>query len=185
LVRLSSRSQWDVPIRLPDGRVVHLLCGTATDPAATSDHVPADLAARRNHDEIRFWSDYLADAPYIVDDADQPGGLPPNADFVLLAHLAIDPEAGPRFRQPLADVLLPSPELARHDAPTSTTAITGLPDTATTVSGRRTHYILPSPGMGQVRSGIWRHGWTGSDAPSTAFPVWAELRLPERRPDPN
>ena len=55
---LSSKSHWDVPVRI--GRVtLHLLASHPTPPAFDGAE---DRNGRRNHDEIRFWNDYLTPA---------------------------------------------------------------------------------------------------------------------------
>ena len=52
---LSSKSHWDVPVRI-GSTTLHLLASHPTPPAFDG---PEDRNGRRNHDEIRFWSDYL------------------------------------------------------------------------------------------------------------------------------
>ncbi|MFD0852566.1 endonuclease/exonuclease/phosphatase family protein, partial [Actinomadura adrarensis] len=54
-LRLSSKSHWDVPVRI--GRdTVHFLVSHPTPP--TFDGAE-DRNGRRNHDEIRLWADYV------------------------------------------------------------------------------------------------------------------------------
>ncbi|MBZ0171700.1 MAG: endonuclease/exonuclease/phosphatase family protein, partial [Phycisphaerales bacterium] len=84
LFRLSSKSHWDVPVALPNGEVVHFLCSHPTPPAFDG---PEARNKKRNHDEIRFWADYVDNAAYITDDKKQPGGLPAGAHFVILGDL--------------------------------------------------------------------------------------------------
>jgi endonuclease/exonuclease/phosphatase family metal-dependent hydrolase len=90
--RLSSKSHWDVPVRVND-RVVHVLASHPTPPVFDG---PEDRNGCRNHDEIRFWVDYLSPdrACFIVDDNGRSGGLPEGADFVLLGDLNADPFDG-------------------------------------------------------------------------------------------
>lgn len=76
VLRLSSKSHWDLPIRVGD-RTVHFLTSHPTPP--TFDGVE-DRNGRRNHDEIRFWADYVggpATGGYIYDDEGRRGGLEP------------------------------------------------------------------------------------------------------------
>ncbi|MBX2822757.1 MAG: endonuclease/exonuclease/phosphatase family protein, partial [Rhodothermaceae bacterium] len=87
--RLSSKSHWDVPVRLPDGQVIHFLASHPTPPAFDGEE---GRNKRRNHDEIRFWADYLDNAPYVVDDNGQRGGLQDGAAFVILGDLNADPD---------------------------------------------------------------------------------------------
>lgn len=56
VMRLSSKSHWDVPIILPDGRFFHLLASHPTPPVFDG---PEDRNGLRNDDEIRFWDLYL------------------------------------------------------------------------------------------------------------------------------
>jgi hypothetical protein len=56
-LRLSSKSHWDVPVRI-NGATVHVLASHPTPPVFDG---PEDRNGRRNHDEIRFWADYLSD----------------------------------------------------------------------------------------------------------------------------
>jgi hypothetical protein len=93
VLRLSSSSHWDVPVRV-DGRTVHVL---AAHPAAPALDGAEKRNVRRNHDEIRLLSDYVAggkSARYIRDDAGKRGGLPKGAEFVVLGDLNADPQHG-------------------------------------------------------------------------------------------
>lgn len=103
-VRLSSKSHWDVPIGLPERQRLHLLCSHPTPPVFDG---PEDRNGRRNHDEIRFWVDYLTPgtAGWIVDDAGAYGGLPPDAHFVLLGDLNCDPVDGDGLHDALRRLL--------------------------------------------------------------------------------
>jgi hypothetical protein len=91
--RLSSKSHWDVPIKV--GRdTVHFLVSHPTPP--TFDGVE-DRNGKRNHDEIRFWADYVsgpARGGYIYDDEGQYGGLRPGSSFVIAGDQNADPEDG-------------------------------------------------------------------------------------------
>lgn len=102
-LRLSSKSHWDVPIGVGK-QVVHVLCCHPTPPVFDG---PEDSNGCRNHDEIRFWVDYLtpgADA-WIVDDAGRGGGLPAGEPFVLLGDLNCDPQDGDGRRAALSALL--------------------------------------------------------------------------------
>ena len=92
--RLSSKSHWDVPIRI--GReTVHFLVSHPTPPVFDG---PEDRNGTRNHDEIRFWADYVGPnksrAAYIYDDEDVTGGLPANEKFVIAGDMNSDPLDG-------------------------------------------------------------------------------------------
>jgi endonuclease/exonuclease/phosphatase family metal-dependent hydrolase len=101
-LRLSSKSHWDVPIGI-GGRKVHALCSHPTPPVFDG---PEDRNGRRNHDEIRFWVDYLTPerAAWIVDDRGTNGGLG-DADFVVLGDLNCDPVDGDARREALQQLL--------------------------------------------------------------------------------
>ena len=90
ILRLSSKSHWDVPVVFGD-RTVHLLASHPTPPVFDGKE---DRNGRRNADEIRFWADYISGAEYFVDDAGSPGGLPSGARFVIAGDLNADPVDG-------------------------------------------------------------------------------------------
>lgn len=81
-IRLSSKSHWDIPINV-NGKTVHVLASHPTPPVFDG---PEDRNGKRNHDEIRFWFDYIngEQAHYIYDDLGKKGGLSPHQTFVLL-----------------------------------------------------------------------------------------------------
>jgi endonuclease/exonuclease/phosphatase family metal-dependent hydrolase len=111
-LRLSSKSHWDVPIgigRVEDGLVLHALCSHPTPPAFDG---PEDRNGCRNHDEIRFWVDYLTPgkADWIVDDAGRAGGLAVGERFVVLGDLNCDPVDGDS-RQEAIRALLTHPRV--------------------------------------------------------------------------
>lgn len=91
-LRLSSKSHWDLPIRTDRG-LIHFLVCHPTPPAFDG---PEDRNGCRNHDEIRFWADYIdpAKAKYIYDDKGQRGGLKPGQSFVIAGDLNADPVDG-------------------------------------------------------------------------------------------
>ncbi|MBL8965017.1 MAG: endonuclease/exonuclease/phosphatase family protein [Phycisphaeraceae bacterium] len=180
-VRLSSKSHWDVPVRLPNGAEVHFLCSHPTPPVFDG---PENRNGRRNHDEIRFWADYIENASYIVDDQNNPGGLDKRAHFVILGDLNADPEKGDSFKNPIATALFTSRRLHADQPPTSDLEIQGLSPSDTALFKLRVDYVLPSRTLGIVRSGVWRHApvdpLTGRPAPfpSDHFPVWMEIMVP-------
>jgi hypothetical protein len=91
--RLSSKSHWDVPVRV--GRhAVHFLTAHPTPPVFDG---PEDRNGRRNHDEIRLWADYLLPgrhSSYIYDDQGRRGGLRPGSFFVIAGDYNSDPFDG-------------------------------------------------------------------------------------------
>jgi hypothetical protein len=91
--RLSSKSHWDLPVRIDD-EVVHLLASHPTPPVFDG---PEDRNGTRNFDEIRFWADYVTGgrtSRYIYDDDGRVGGLPRGASFVIVGDQNSDPLDG-------------------------------------------------------------------------------------------
>ena len=103
ILRLSSKSHWDVPIRIGD-HVVHVLASHPTPPAFDGRE---DRNGRRNHDEIRFWADYVdpARSGYIHDDAGRAGGLAAGGRFVILGDLNADPADGSNVKGTIGQLL--------------------------------------------------------------------------------
>ncbi|GAB2680278.1 endonuclease/exonuclease/phosphatase family protein [Barrientosiimonas humi] len=92
-VRLSSKSHWDVPVRV-GRRTVHVLASHPTPPVFDG---PEDRNGLRNADEIRLWADYVSGpsrSRYIYDDAGQRGGLKPGSRFVIAGDQNSDPYDG-------------------------------------------------------------------------------------------
>ena len=108
-VRLSSKSHWDVPIRVGK-RTVHFLVSHPTPPTFDG---PEDRNGTRNHDEIRFWADYVAGERYPYDDRGHRGGLARGASFVIAGDQNSDPRDGDSVPGAIQQ-LLDSPKL--HDA---------------------------------------------------------------------
>jgi len=177
VVRLSSKSHWDVPVMVPGGGVLHVLCSHPTPPAFDG---PEKRNARRNHDEIRLWADYIAGEPYLVDDSDTPGGLVEGSWFVILGDLNADPTKGESFKDPVGTLLLANPRINPSCTPMADVEVPGLEPADTAAFRMRVDYVLPSRQIEIARCGIWRRapGPAGTPFPSDHFPVWAELVLP-------
>lgn len=81
-LRLSSKSHWDIPINI-NGKDIHILASHPTPPVFDG---PENRNGKRNHDEIRFWKDYIEgeQANYIYDDKGNKGGLSTNETFIVL-----------------------------------------------------------------------------------------------------
>ena len=92
VLRLSSKNHWDVPITI-SRQTIHFLVSHPTPPVFDGLE---DRNGRRNHDEIRFWADYIdpARSGYICDDAGQQGGLASGSHFVIAGDLNADPHDG-------------------------------------------------------------------------------------------
>ncbi|MEO7268464.1 MAG: endonuclease/exonuclease/phosphatase family protein [Knoellia sp.] len=95
IFRLSSKSHWDVPVTVGK-RTVHVLAAHPTPPSFDG---PEDRNGRRNHDEIRFWADYITpgQGDYIYDDEGARGGLNPSSSFVILGDYNADPLDGDSY----------------------------------------------------------------------------------------
>jgi hypothetical protein len=118
--RLSSKSHWDVPIDV-GGRTLRLLAAHPTPPVFDGRE---DRNGRRNHDEIRFWADYVdpARSSYIRDDLGRTGGLPVDVAFVIVGDMNADPFDGDSTGQPVKQ-LLNHPLIRAEPAPMSRGAV--------------------------------------------------------------
>lgn len=130
-LRLSSKSHWDVPVRIGE-KLLHVLAAHPTPPSFDG---PEDRNGRRNSDEIRLWADYITAGPtsqWIVDDAGVRGGLAPAERFVILGDFNSDPVDGdswpgaidqllhhPRVRdtQPMSDGAAEKSAVSRRGSP--------------------------------------------------------------------
>ena len=176
-MRLSSKSHWDVPVMLPDSSVVHILASHPTPPGFDG---PEDRNGLRNYDEIRFWADYLDQAPYIYDDSTQTGGLSSDAHFVLMGDQNADPNGGGSVDGAIEQVL----DHVRINAVTPMATPEGqraFPDLSpghTAEWERRVDYVLPARSLDVEDSGIWRPLDPGAVRASDHFPVWIDIRPP-------
>ena len=94
--RLSSKSHWDVPIKIGD-KTIHFLTAHPTPPVF--DNLE-DRNGRRNHDEIRMFADFVTPgkAAYIYDDNGKKGGLEPGAHFVIAGDMNADESDGDSYQ---------------------------------------------------------------------------------------
>ena len=166
--RLSSKSHWDVPIKVPGRKPVHFLVSHPTPPTFDG---PEDRNGTRNHDEIRFWADYVSGgrgASYIYDDAGETGGLGRGQDFVIAGDQNADPFDGDSVDRAIQQ-LLDHPRI-QDPHPTSAGAVEATQrdgganlthrgpaaeDTAdfadTTPGNLRADYVLPSERLDDPR----------------------------------
>jgi hypothetical protein len=186
VMRLSSKSHWDVPLKI-DRRILHVLASHPTPPAFDGSE---DRNGKRNHDEIRFWKDYL-DQPIapemstmdsLRDDRGERGGIRSSDPFVIVGDLNADPHDGnsvPGAIQQLLDhprvnaTIIPrsagGAEASQRDGghntshkspPDEDTADFG--DAGNAPGNLRCDYVLPSKDLTVVGSGIF---WPTSDDP--------------------
>ena len=106
-LRLSSKNHVDVPIGVgpvDGGVVIHLLCSHPTPPVFDG---PEDRNGKRNHDEVRFWAEYLTAGRdgWIVDDRGQRGGLGDGEQFVIMGDQNCDPYDGDGIKGTMQQLL--------------------------------------------------------------------------------
>ena len=175
--RLSSKSHWDLPIEVGRGERVHFLVSHPTPPVFDG---PEDRNGTRNHDEIRFWADYVTPGAgrYIYDDRGRRGGLGRRESFVIAGDQNADPFDGDSTEGAILQ-LLDNPRINTGMTPTSpggpeqaclqggaNDAHVGNPafdtaDFADTAPGNlRADYVLPDRGTRIVGSFVF---WPRSD----------------------
>jgi hypothetical protein len=201
--RLSSKSHWDVPIEVPGRKPVHFLVSHPTPPTFDGTE---DRNGRRNHDEIRFWADYVSGgrtAAYIYDDEGGRGGLGRGQDFVIAGDQNADPFDGDSYDDAILQLLdhprVQDPHPASAGAVEAATRDGGAnlthtgpaaEDTADFADGApgnlRADYVLPSERLAVAGSGVY---WLTSSDPlftrlvgTFPFPtsdhrlVWVDVR---------
>lgn len=99
--RLSSKSHWDVPIKV-GARSIHFLVCHPTPPVFDGAE---DRNGARNHDEIRFWAEYVSGADFVYDDQGRKGGLGKEELFVIAGDLNADPADGDSRDRPTLRLL--------------------------------------------------------------------------------
>ena len=178
-LRLASKSIWDIPVMLPTGAAVHFLLSHPTPPAFDG---PERRNQFRNHDEIRFWSDYLDGADYIIDDAGTRGGLGEGAPFVIVGDLNADPDEGGSLENPIQRFILDHPKVRGDFTPTAASNVVApegrpLDPDDTSAWGMRVDYVLPSIDF-EVLGGEVVRPEPGEADLSDHFPVVLDLKLP-------
>lgn len=196
MLPLSSVSHWDVPIDV-DGESIHILASSAADASESAN------AQERNHDQVRFWEDYLdQDTEYITDHRGQRGPIDDDAQFIIAGSLNADPNGhGPADPTAISSLLesdaVTDPQPARTLASNNDSA--GLvpsdpdtryhtaPDPTDSNSSYRADYVLPSSDMTVTDSGVFdsetqsRHnfrGFFGMHSKDTAHRiVWTDTVL--------
>lgn len=205
-LRLSSKSHWDVPVDV-GGRTVHVLAAHPTPPTFDG---PEDRNGRRNHDEIRFWADYVSsprDSAYIYDDEGGRGGLGPGERFVIVGDYNADPVDGDSLDGAI-NQLLDLPRINTRVTPSSPGGVEqaalqgginlehlGDPahdtaDFSEPPGNIRVDYVLPSRSLRIEDAGVF---WPLEADPlfrlvgTYPFPtsdhrlVWVDVRLPHHR----
>jgi inorganic pyrophosphatase len=167
ILPLSSKSHWDVPVKL-GCQTIHLLASHPTPPSYDGSE---DQNGRRNYDEVRFWVDYLdgrSAASYIVDDRGRRGPLEADAEFVLLGDLNADPLLSAGDYGPHSIVRLVNQARVFDPAQASRGALHGRVPGAPSYFDRRTHevaridYALPSNSLETKGGAVF---WPTEDSP--------------------
>jgi endonuclease/exonuclease/phosphatase family metal-dependent hydrolase len=185
---LSSKSHWDIPVKVGN-KVLHVLASHPTPP--TFDGAE-DRNGKRNHDEIRFWRDYISGeiGAYIYDDKGKKGGLDKNVPFVIMGDQNASPDEGNAITDGIRS-LLAHPKINNGAAPASKGGAQHSPDNAfaknhTAFWRMRADYVLPSKtGFKVTNSGVF---WPVKGEPMSELVekreassdhrmVWVKLRL--------
>jgi hypothetical protein len=158
ILRLSSKSHWDIPVQV-NGKTLHILASHPTPPVFDG---PENRNGKRNHDEIRFWVDYLSaakQASYIYDDKRMTGGFKGQA-FVLLGDQNASVEEGDSHKQAIGNLLnhpsvnnklIPTSEGGKEHSPENLMAATH-----TAEWRMRADYVLPSiAGLKPIDAGVF------------------------------
>ena len=187
VLRLSSKSHWDVPVQI--GKVtLHLLASHPTPPAFDGAE---DRNGKRNHDEIRLWSDYLDNAAWLRDDAGRSGKFKAK-EFLIMGDQNSDPVDGGSINSAIG-ALLAHPRIDASFVPKSSGAAEasaaqgganatqrGDPGTDTAdfndrVAGNlRVDYLLPSKELRVCGGGVF---WPSKADPAAAL-VWGDSPAP-------
>ncbi|PKI16748.1 endonuclease/exonuclease/phosphatase family protein [Colwellia sp. 12G3] len=156
-LRLSSKSHWDVPVEV-NGKTLHILASHPTPPVFDG---PEDRNGKRNHDEIRFWHDYISPdkASYIYDDKGNKGGIKAKQAFVILGDLNASTVDGDAVKAGISSLI--HNKQIQDAMPQSQGGKTHTPDNSnakhhTAFWRMRADYVLPSvTGLTLNDSGIF------------------------------
>ncbi|EAR08643.1 choice-of-anchor J domain-containing protein [Reinekea blandensis] len=160
--RLSSKSHWDIPVKVGK-HTLHVLASHPTPPVFDGDE---DRNGLRNHDETRFWRDYVdpARSSYIYDDNGNIGGMKGERHhFVIMGDLNASPVEGDATDDPIG-LLMASPYVNGDVQPTSQGGVDNDPANenapAHTADWKmRADYVLPGTWGNKVeQSGVY---WPG------------------------
>ena len=187
-LRLSSKSHWDIPVEV-HGSVIRVLASHPTPPVFDGAE---DRNGRRNHDEIRFWLDYITPgkSDYIYDDRGVFGGLAEDAHFVILGDQNASPDRSNDTPSVISQ-LLASFRVNTSLTPESKAGQQNRPDNPygkhhTAGWGARADYVIPSQRLQVQESGVF---WPSEGDPlhrlvkdrassSDHRLVWVKLSIP-------
>ncbi|MEP0355426.1 endonuclease/exonuclease/phosphatase family protein [Paraglaciecola sp.] len=157
VLRLSSKSHWDIPIEV-DGNKLHILASHPTPPVFDG---PENRNGKRNHDEVRFWRDYLsaaAESSYIYDDEGERGGFK-GIHFAIVGDLNASSDEGDGLKSGIKG-LLNHPSVNDSFTPESQAAKLHTPGNTFSASHTafwrmRADYVLPSNSLKIIESGVF------------------------------
>lgn len=188
---LSSKSHWDVPINV-HGKRFHIFASHPTPPVFDG---PENRNGKRNHDEIRFWVDYISgeQGDYIYDDRGLSGGYDSQNPFIIVGDLNASPVEGDAKPDGIRR-LLEHPRV-QDPKPTSRGGTLHSLDNPhapahTAVWRMRADYVIPAKaGIQVVTSGVFWPAANEADyalvatrqASSDHRLVWVKIRLKELR----
>lgn len=177
--RLSSKTHIDVPFEV-DGETVHGLFSHPTPPVFDG---PNNFNGRWNHDEVRFFADYVAGADYIYDDTGTTGGLADDASYVLMGDMNAGP--GDQPLDPATKYFIENDDFVTRRLPTSPGGAQrgNRYATATFEERPKVDWVLPSPDLSLRSSAVvWpsknadkRGLRTAVDTASDHRLVWADI----------
>ena len=160
-LRLSSKSHWDIPININD-QTIHILASHPTPPVFDGAE---NRNGNRNHDEIRFWVDYInsKQGDYIYDDNLKKGALKANQPFILVGDQNASSVEGDAIMTPKSQgiISLLSSDKIQDPLPTNLSGKSNLTESNHAIHhtadwGMRADYVLPSSfGFNIKKSGIF------------------------------
>ena len=157
ILRLSSKSHWDIPIKV-DNKTIHLLASHPTPPVFDG---PENRNGKRNHDEIRFWTDYLSgseQSAYIYDDNKKRGGFK-GEHFVIAGDLNASPDEGDGTKSGIQGLLkhhlVNDSILPRSEGGSIHTPDNQYSPQHTAEWAMRADYVLPSTSLEVTGSGVF------------------------------
>lgn len=195
VLRLSSKSHWDVPLRIGNERL-HLLLSHPTPPGFDG---PEDRNGRRNFDELKFWVHYLENDPALKDDAGRVGGYAEDEPFLFAGDLNADPANDAVYEGVTAIGQLLHHPRVQDTSPFLTSEggaygrQSGAPDYPERYTAQfgedmrmRIDYLLPSLDIKVVRGGVF---WPSPETDKTGFDlaeqasdhrlIWLDITLPQ------
>ncbi|WP_394222050.1 endonuclease/exonuclease/phosphatase family protein [Alteromonas gracilis] len=190
-LRLSSKSHWDVPVKVGE-KTVHILAMHPTPPNFDGEE---DRNGKRNFDEIRLMADYLSPEKggYIYDDRGEKASLTNDTRFVLVGDFNAA-DIGDKYREGVIEQLTEHELVNNTVIPTSAggagSSSAKYSNRFTAYWGARADYVLPSQYGFDVKSaGVFWPAKTSRlyrlvksrEASSDHRLVWVSLSLNEAR----